>query len=74
MFLFDYSYGLAQTPSEMYQKSYSLVESIAYDIKGFLVKNSSNLQLTNSTSSLRVPIADRHPYVNMFLNNPNSLT
>lgn len=73
MFLFDYSYGLAQTPSEMYQKSYSLVESIAYDIKGFLVKSSSNLQLTNSNSSLRVPIADRHPYVNMFLNNPNSI-
>jgi hypothetical protein len=73
MFLFDYAYGLAQTPSEMYQKSYSLIESIAYDIRGYLIKNSSNLQLTNSTTSIKAPLTYRHPYVNMFFNNPNSI-
>jgi hypothetical protein len=66
MFLFDYLYGTSRDVSSMTQDRNLILESLGYDNRKVLLKSSSDLQMTNSTSSLRFPANLSHPFLNMY--------
>ena len=66
MFLFDYLYGTSRDVSSMTQDRNLILESLGYDNRKVLLKSSSDLQMTNATSSLRFPANLSHPFLNMY--------
>ena len=66
MFLFDYLYGTSRDVSSMTQDRNLILESLGYDNRKVLLKSSSDLQMTNATSSLRFPASLSHPFLNMY--------
>lgn len=66
MFLFDYLYGTSRDVSSMTQDGNLILESLGYDNRKVLLKSSSDLQMTNATSSLRFPANLSHPFLNMY--------
>jgi hypothetical protein len=66
MFLFDYLYGNSRDVSSMNQDRNLILESLGYDNRKILLKSSSDLQMTNATSSLRFPASLSHPFLNMY--------
>ena len=66
MFLFDYLYGTSRDVSSMNQDRNLILESLGYDNRKVLLKSSTDLQMTNATSSLRFPAYLSHPFLNMY--------
>jgi len=67
LFLFDYLYGTSYNIDEMVKESKNTVFSFASKYRNILIKNSSDLQITNSNTSLAFPVKPSHPYLNLFL-------
>lgn len=67
LFLFDYLYGTSYNIDEMVKESKNTVFSLASKYRNILIKNSSDLQITNSNTSLAFPVKPSHPYLNLFL-------
>ncbi len=66
MFLFDYLYGTSRDVSSMNQDRNLILESLGYNNRKVLLKSSTDLQMTNATSSLRFPAYLSHPFLNMY--------
>ena len=66
LFLFDYIHGTSYSPDSMMQESRKIIEGLAYQYRNILLKSTSNLQITNATSSLFLPPSVSHPFLNMF--------
>ena len=50
----------------MRQQSQKIVEGLAYQYRNILLKSTTDLQITNSSSSLLLPPSIAHPFLNMF--------
>jgi len=66
MFLFDYLQGGGRTVSEMKNNSKKVIESLAFKYRNLLLKSTTDLQITNSTSSLAFPPDLSHPFTNFY--------
>lgn len=66
MFLFDYLYGNSKDTLSLQKDRSTILESLAYDNKNILLKSSTDLQMTNSTTSLKFPPDLSHPFLNMY--------
>ena len=66
LFLFDYIHGTAYSQDLMRQQSQKIVEGLAYQYRNILLKSTTDLQITNSSSSLLLPPSIAHPFLNMF--------
>ncbi len=66
MFLFDYLYGSSRDILSLDNDRNLILESLAYDNRKVLLKNSTDLQMTNATSSLGFPAFLSHPFLNMY--------
>ena len=66
LYLMDYTCGTTYNIEDMYRKSRTLIESLAYDYRNLLIKSSTDLQISNSTKALTFPPTFAHPFLNMF--------
>lgn len=66
MFLFDYLYGTSRDVLSLNQDRNLILESLAYNNRNVLLKSSTDLQMTNATSSLGFPAFLSHPFLNMY--------
>jgi hypothetical protein len=66
MFLFDYLQGGGRTVTEMKNNSKKVIESLAFKYRNLLLKSTTDLQITNSTSSLAFPPDLSHPFTNFY--------
>ena len=72
LFLFDYMHGISNSSvSTMKQTSRNIVESLLYDYRNIILKSTTDIQLSNSTSALPItstsfPPALIHPFLKMF--------
>jgi len=66
MFLFNYIQGGGRTVSEMKNNSKKTIESLAFKYRNLLLKSTSDLQITNSTTSLAFPPDLSHPFTNFY--------
>jgi hypothetical protein len=66
MFLFNYIQGGGRTVSEMKNNSKKAIESLAFKYRNLLLKSTSDLQITNSTTSLAFPPDLSHPFTNFY--------
>jgi hypothetical protein len=66
MFLFDYLYGTSRDVLSLNQDRNLIIESLAYNNRNVLLKSSTDLQMTNATSSLGFPAFLSHPFLNMY--------
>ena len=66
MFLFDYLQGGGRTVTEMKNNSKKAIESLAFKYRNLLLKSTTDLQITNSTSSLAFPPDLSHPFTNFY--------
>jgi len=72
LFLFDYIHGISNSSvSTMKQTSRNIVESLLYDYRNIILKSTTDIQLSNSTSALPItstsfPPALIHPFLKMF--------
>ena len=72
LFLFDYMHGISNSSvSTMKQTSRNIVESLLYDYRNIILKSTTDIQLSNSTSALPItstsfPPTLIHPFLKMF--------
>ena len=66
MYLFDYSCGKTKDINLMYKRSRNLIESLAYEYRNILLKSTTDLQICNSSDSLKLSPLFAHPFLNMF--------
>lgn len=72
LFLFDYMHGISNSSvSTMKQTSRNIVESLLYDYRNIILKSTTDIQLSNSTSaspitSTSFPPTLIHPFLKMF--------
>jgi len=66
MFLFDYLQGGGRTVTEMKNNSKKAIESLAFKYRNLLLKSTTDLQITNSTSSLAFAPDLSHPFTNFY--------
>jgi hypothetical protein len=67
LFLFDYLYGSSYNINEMQRESRNTVSSLVSRYRNILIKNTSDLQITNSNTSLAFPVKSSHPFLSLFL-------
>ena len=71
LFLFDYLHGVSNSSVEtMKQKSRNIVESLAYDYRNIILKSTTDIQLSNSSTntSLSFKPVLIHPFLRLFFN------
>ena len=72
LFLFDYIHGISNSSvSTMKQTSRNIVESLLYDYRNIILKSTTDIQFSNSTSALPItstsfPPTLIHPFLKMF--------
>ena len=67
LFLFDYLQGASYNIDEMVGESRNVTLSLVSKYKNILVKNTSDLQISNSNTSLAFPLKTSHPFNKLFL-------
>lgn len=67
LFLFDYLYGSSYNKDEMQKESRNTIFSLVSKYRNILIKNTSDLQITNSNTSLAFPVKSSHPFSSLFL-------
>lgn len=67
LFLFDYLYGEANNISEMTFESRQTIMSLVSKYRNIMVKNTSDLQISNSSKSLFFPTFSSHPFTDIYL-------
>lgn len=71
LFLFDYLHGVSNSSViTMKQKSRNIVESLAYDYRNIILKSTTDIQLSNSSTntSLSFKPVLIHPFLRLFFN------